>query len=121
MRASKRTALVCDDDTMTRTLVSRLLTDAGYEILAELDNAVDVVSVARMSKPDLIVLDLSLPGMSGVAAVPELRKASPISRVIICTAFDNMADEARIADVHAVVSKSELLSLADIIEGLARA
>jgi len=69
MRATKRTALVCDDDTMTRGLVSRLLEEAGYDILAELDTAVDVVDVARLSKPDLIVLDLSLPGMSGVAAV----------------------------------------------------
>ena len=120
MRATKRTALVCDDDTMTRGLVSRLLEEAGYDILAELDTAVDLVDVARLSKPDLIVLDLSLPGMSGVAAVPELRKASPVSRIIVCTSFDNLADEARVKGVHAVVSKTELLSLVEIIEGLAR-
>ena len=121
MRATKRTAVICDDDTMTRRLVARLLEEAGYDLLAELDTAVDVVEVARHSKPHLIVLDLSLPGMSGVAAVPELRKASPISRIIVCTSFDNLAEEARLEGVHAVVSKSELLSLVDIIEGLARA
>lgn len=120
MRANKRTALVCDDDTMTRNVVSRLLEEAGYAILAELDTAVDVVDVARFSKPDLIVLDLSLPGMSGVTALPELRRASPVSRIIVCTSFDKLADEARLEGVHAVVSKSELLTLVEIIEGLAR-
>jgi CheY-like chemotaxis protein len=120
MGASKRTAVVCDDDTMTRKLVSRLLEDAGYELLAELDTAVDVVEVARLSKPDVIVLDLNLPGMSGVAALPELHRASPITRIIVCTAFDNLAEEAWVEGVHAVVSKTELLSLVEIIEGLAR-
>jgi two-component system chemotaxis response regulator CheY len=120
MCPTKRTALVCDDDSLTRQLVSRLLDDAGYEILAELDTAVGVVEVARLSKPSVIVLDLSLPGISGVAAVPELRKASPVSRIIVCTSFDNLGEEARLAGVHAVVSKSELLSLVDIIDGLAR-
>ena len=115
-----RTAVVCDDDVMTRRLVTRLLDDAGYKVLAELDTAVDAIEVARLSKPDVIVLDLSLPGVSGATAVPELRRVSPVSRIIVCTAFDGLAAEVPIEGVHAVVSKSELLSLAGVIDSLAR-
>jgi DNA-binding NarL/FixJ family response regulator len=114
-----RTAVVCDDDVMTRRLVTRLLDDAGYEVLAELDTAVDAIEVARLSKPDLVVLDLSLPGVSGAAAIPELRRVSPVSRIIVCTGFDKLAAEIPMDGVHAVVSKTELLSLAGIINSLA--
>lgn len=114
-----RTAVVCDDDAMTRRLVTRLLEDAGYRILAELDTAIDVVEVARLTKPDIIVLDLSLPGLSGAAALPELRRASPVSRIVICTAFDKLAAEVPTHGVHAIVHKTELLSLAGVIDSLA--
>jgi CheY-like chemotaxis protein len=120
MSPTNRTAIVCDDDALTRGLISRLLEEAGYKILAELDTAVDVVQVARLSRPDVIVLDLSLPGISGVAAVPDIRLASPTSKIVICSAFDNLAAEARAEGVWAVVSKTELASLPDVVTGRMR-
>ena len=58
-------ALVCDDYSMVRETIRPLLLDAGFETVREATLATEAISLAEMSQPDLIVLDLSLPGMSG--------------------------------------------------------
>jgi DNA-binding response OmpR family regulator len=71
---SAATVLVADDDDDIRDLVSFRLQTAGYEVVTA-DNGNDALKTARWKLPDLIVLDVSMPGMSGFDVCHQLRAA----------------------------------------------
>jgi DNA-binding NarL/FixJ family response regulator len=72
-----------------RDLIARELTrsDRPYDVVAAVGTAAEAISVCRRLKPDLLVLDIKLPDQTGVAAVPDIRRASPATRILLCTAF----------------------------------
>lgn len=86
---NRRRIVVVDDHAFMRDLIARELTrnDGHYEVVAAVGTAADAVAVCRRLKPDLLVLDINLPDQTGVAAVPELRRASPATRILLCTAY----------------------------------
>ncbi|HVT77565.1 MAG TPA: response regulator [Acidimicrobiales bacterium] len=80
-------ALICDDDPMIRRLVREVAERCGYDILAGVDNAVDALSLVMEHRPEVLVLDLALPGMGGeevIAAIQEL----PGTTVVVHSAHD---------------------------------
>lgn len=81
-------AVVCDDDPMSRQLARGLLTAAGFDVIAGVGTAVDALQVVMTHKPDVLVLDLGLPGMSGETIIPAIRDAVPHCAVVVCSAFD---------------------------------
>lgn len=99
-------ALVCDDDPLTRRVVSDLLTDCGFEVLAELETAPPVIDLARTTHPDVVILDVSLMGMTGIEAIPAVRDAAPDCSIIVFSAFDSVRTEATAAGAAAVVDKT---------------
>lgn len=117
-RASRR-ALVCDDDPSIRRVVGALLAELGYEIVAEVDLATDAVEVASFTKPDVVVLDVALMGMSGIEAIPHLRAAAPASAIVVFSAFDCVRAEAMAAGACAVVDKTAPLDLDAALHRLA--
>jgi DNA-binding NarL/FixJ family response regulator len=80
---------VVDDHAFMRDLISRELTrgDKHYDVVAAVGTAADAVKACRRFAPNLLVLDINLPDRSGVAAVPDIRRASPATRILLCTAF----------------------------------
>jgi DNA-binding NarL/FixJ family response regulator len=80
---------VVDDHAFMRDLISRELTrsDKHYDVVAAVGTAADAVAVCRRLAPNLLVLDINLPDRTGVAAVPDIRRASPATRILLCTAF----------------------------------
>jgi DNA-binding NarL/FixJ family response regulator len=86
---NRRRIVVVDDHAFMRDLIARELTrnDGHYEVVAAEGTAADAVAVCRRLKPDLLVLDINLPDRTGVAAVPEIRRASPATRILLCTAY----------------------------------
>jgi DNA-binding NarL/FixJ family response regulator len=86
---NRRRIVVVDDHAFIRDLIARELTrnDGHYEVVAVVGTAADAVAVCRRLKPDLLVLDINLPDQTGVAAVPEIRRASPATRILLCTAY----------------------------------
>jgi DNA-binding NarL/FixJ family response regulator len=80
---------VVDDHAFMRDLIARELTrnDKRYDVVAAVGTAADAVAVCRRLLPDLLVLDIHLPDRTGVAAVPDIRRASPGTRILLCTAF----------------------------------
>ncbi|MFZ1218543.1 MAG: response regulator transcription factor [Chthoniobacterales bacterium] len=80
---------VVDDHVFMRDLISRELvrSDKRYDVVAAVGTAADAVAVCRRFAPNLLVLDINLPDRSGVAAVPDIRRASPATRILLCTAF----------------------------------
>jgi DNA-binding NarL/FixJ family response regulator len=86
---NRRRVAVVDDHTFMRDLISRELRRSAtpYDIVAAVGTAAEAVLVCGQLKPDLLVLDINLPDRTGVAAVPDIRRASPVTRILLCTAF----------------------------------
>jgi DNA-binding NarL/FixJ family response regulator len=80
---------VVDDHAFMRDMIARALAraNAHYEIVAAVGTAAEAVATCSRLKPHLLVLDINLPDRTGVAAVPDIRRASPRTRILLCTAF----------------------------------
>ena len=79
-----------DDDATVREVVSRYLARDGHEVI-ERANGIDGLEAARSENPDLVVLDLMMPGMDGLTVCQELRKTSSVP-VIMLTALGEESD-----------------------------
>lgn len=92
--------LVADDHPVVRDgLVAILSTQEDLQVVAEAGNGSEVLTRANQTSPDVILLDLEMPEMDGVATLRRLREDDPDARVIIFTAFDT--DERILAAVQA--------------------
>lgn len=87
--------LLCDDTADIRGLLRLSLTmDPDIEIVGEAANGAEGVALAAQLQPDVVLLDLAMPVMDGLAALPQIRVVSPESRVAILSGFD----EKRLAE-----------------------
>jgi DNA-binding NarL/FixJ family response regulator len=89
-----RILLVDDHDLIRRNIRRLLATQADFELVAEATNGLDAIRQAQEHQPDVILLDISLPELSGLAALPHIQKKAPKSRVLMVTNHDE-ADFAR--------------------------
>ena len=102
-----RTALVDDAEEM-RLLVSMSLTLSGeFVVVAEAGNGREAVDVAREHRPELMLLDLSMPEMDGLEALPRVLEASPDTCVVVFSGFDDthLGPEARALGAAGYVEK----------------
>jgi len=91
--------LIVDDHELVRAGICRLLEDFGYPLrLSELDSAEAALEVARREHFDLIFLDLSLPGISGVEAALSLLRAQREVRIIVVTAVMDVSFTRKLLD-----------------------
>jgi len=91
-----RTILIIEDNPLNLELASDLLEVAGYIVLRA-DAAEEGLQLARASKPDLVLMDVSLPGMDGLAATAALKKDPATARipVVALTAHAMKGDEEK--------------------------
>lgn len=80
------TTLIVDDHPLTRDALSALLVQNGFEVVGEAADGEAAVRSARELQPELVVLDLSMPGVDGLSALPRLREAAPRCEVVVLTA-----------------------------------
>jgi CheY-like chemotaxis protein len=101
-----KTILVVDDDRDILGTLSDLLGSAGFRVWI-CDNARRAMGEARTIQPDLIILDLRMPGLTGMELIPRLQLAAPRSRIMILSAYaDSETSQKAIAqDVAAVLWK----------------
>jgi DNA-binding NarL/FixJ family response regulator len=78
--------LLVDDHPLTRSALAGLLTQHGFEVVGEASDGEEAVEAAARLEPDLILLDLSMPGLDGLSALPRLREAAPKCEVVVLTA-----------------------------------
>lgn len=89
MENAKIRVLVADDHPMLREgLVTVLDTQQDFEVVGEAADGSEVVRLAERLNPDVILLDLEMPGVDGVAALEKLRSAGSEARTIVFTAYD---------------------------------
>ena len=91
--------LIVDDHPLTRDALAGLLTHHDFSVVGDAASGEDAIELAREVQPDLIVLDLSMPGIGGLGALPLLREAAPDCEVVMLTA--SVAEENLLASIRA--------------------
>lgn len=81
--------VLADDNDDLRILVARLLRrDGRFEVVAEATDGHQAIEAAASHQPDALLLDLAMPVMDGVTALPRIREASPDTKIVILTGHD---------------------------------
>ncbi len=97
-RGSALRVVLVDDVEDLRFLLRTLFeTHPGVEVVGEAGNGADAIDVVERTQPDLVVLDLSMPVLDGVSALPALRRVAPAARVVVLSAIPPEADPGAIA------------------------
>jgi DNA-binding NarL/FixJ family response regulator len=91
--------LIVDDHPLTRDALGALLAQNGFSVVGEASGGEEAIELARTAQPDLILLDLSMPGMDGLQALPRLRETAPRCEVVMLTA--SVAEENLLAAIRA--------------------
>ena len=113
MALPKRVLIVDDHAAVRRAIVQMLAYQREFEVCGEAENGRIGIDKAQRLKPDLIILDLSMPVMNGLEAARVLRSVLPAVPILMYTSFatSNLADEALAAGVSRVATKSNPLAL----------
>ena len=113
--------LVADDHSLFRDGLVSLLEAAGYEIAAQVGDGQEALIQAKRTNPDLILLDLSMPHLSGSDALPQLLKIVPEAKIVILTVSEEDDDllKAIRAGAHGYLVKSiNADEFLDLLSGL---
>ena len=107
--------LVAEDETIIRLDLVEMLTEAGYEVIAQAENGAVAVELAKQHKPDLAILDVKMPEMDGITAAEQIISLAP---VLMLTAFSQreLVERARDAGVMAYVVKP--FSINDLVPAI---
>ena len=100
--------LLVDDVGELRALVRLTLERSGhFDVVAEASNGEDAVEAASAHQPDVVLLDVSMPLMDGLEALPRIRERAPDARVVMLSGFaeDRLGDEARRLGAAAYLEK----------------
>ena len=101
--------LVAEDETLIRMDLVEMLTEAGYEVIAQATNGEEAIALANEHKPDLAILDVQMPVLDGISVAEKIISIAP---VLMLTAFSQreLVDRARDAGVMAYVVKPFTIS-----------
>lgn len=80
--------MICDDAAFMRMMIKDILTKNGYEIAAEAENGAVAVEKYPDAKPDLVLMDITMPDMDGIQALKKIKEIDPNANIIMCSARD---------------------------------
>jgi DNA-binding NarL/FixJ family response regulator len=78
--------LIVDDHPLTRDALASLLAQHGFDVVGQASDGTEAIRLAAELDPDVILLDLSMPGLDGLDSLPCLREAAPACEVVVLTA-----------------------------------
>jgi two-component system response regulator NreC len=88
--SEKRRILIAEDHTIMREGLRALLnSDPEFEVVGEAEDGLEAVKAVQRLKPDLVIMDLSMPKMNGVGAIREIKRASPQTKIVVLTVHRN--------------------------------
>lgn len=85
------TVMLVDDAAFMRMMLKDILVNNGYQIAGEAENGVVAVEKYPEIKPDITIMDITMPEMDGLKAVKEIRAKDPQARIIMCSAMGQQA------------------------------
>ena len=83
--------LICDDAAFMRMMIKDILTKNGYNIVGEAENGAKAVEKYAELKPDLVLMDITMPGMDGIEALKKIKAADANASIIMCSAMGQQA------------------------------
>ena len=83
--------LICDDAAFMRMMIKDILTKNGYNVAGEAENGAKAVEKYAELKPDLVLMDITMPEMDGIQALKNIKAADPAALVIMCSAMGQQA------------------------------
>ena len=83
--------LVCDDAAFMRMMIKDILTKNGYNVAGEAENGARAVEKYNELKPDLVLMDITMPEMDGIQALKKIKEIDPGAQVIMCSAMGQQA------------------------------
>ncbi|MDQ4044062.1 MAG: response regulator [Chloroflexota bacterium] len=104
--AEKWRIIIADDESLIRLDLREMLTHLGYDVIAEASDGRSAVDLARKLRPDLLIMDIKMPEVDGIAAAEELTRER-IAPVVLLTAYSDqgLVERARMAGVVGYVVK----------------
>jgi DNA-binding NarL/FixJ family response regulator len=110
--------LLVDDHDLFRTGLRNLLEEQGVQIVGEAATGADAIRYVRELAPDVVVMDLNMPGMTGVEATRQISSIAPLTRVVVLTISDQDGDvmDAILAGACGYLLKDS--SIHDLIRGI---
>ena len=83
--------LICDDAAFMRMMIKDILTKNGYNVAGEAENGAKAVEKYNELKPDLVLMDITMPEMDGIQALKKIKETDPGAKVIMCSAMGQQA------------------------------
>ena len=83
--------LICDDAAFMRMMIKDILTKNGYNVCGDAENGLKAVEKYNELKPDLVLMDITMPEMDGIQALKNIKAANPGAMVIMCSAMGQQA------------------------------
>jgi DNA-binding NarL/FixJ family response regulator len=117
------TILLVDDEKMVRSALQRLLSARPeWKVVGEATDGLDAVSKARDLKPDIVIMDVTMPEMNGLQATPAIKKENPSIEVLIFTQHDSdqIVREAQKAGASGYLLKSQAHWLAAAVDAISQ-
>ncbi|HKP17772.1 MAG TPA: response regulator transcription factor [Gaiellaceae bacterium] len=117
-----RRTLVVDDHPLTRAALTGLLEQHDFRVVAEAGDGEEALELARQLQPDIVLLDLAMPGGGGLAALPRIRAAAPECDVVVLTASgteENLLAAIRAGAAGYLLKTEPPERLAEFLEGVA--
>lgn len=83
--------LIVDDASFMRMMIKDILTKNGFEIAGEAENGAKAIEKYKETRPDLVIMDITMPEVDGIQAVKEIKKIDPNSKIVMCSAMGQQA------------------------------
>ena len=83
--------LICDDAAFMRMMIKDILVKNGYNVVGEAENGQKAVEKYAETKPDLVLMDITMPEMDGIQALKKIKESDPNARVVMCSAMGQQA------------------------------
>ena len=83
--------LICDDAAFMRMMIKDILTKNGYNVAGEAENGAKAVEKYNELKPDLVLMDITMPEMDGIQALKNIKASDAGAQVIMCSAMGQQA------------------------------
>ena len=83
--------LIVDDAAFMRMMIKDILTKNGFIVAGEAENGIKAVEKYKELRPDLVIMDITMPDMDGIQAVREIKKIDPGAKIVMCSDMGQQA------------------------------
>ena len=85
------TIMLCDDAAFMRLTLKKIVEGAGHKVVAEAQNGIEAVENYDIFRPEIVLMDITMPEMDGIQALKKIRENDPNAVVIMCSAMGQQA------------------------------